>query len=48
MGKKRCIKEDYQIPENPKYICKDCDRLAKKEDQVCKPKKIKKEPGLGS
>jgi hypothetical protein len=47
MGKKRCIKEDYQAPEKPKYICKECERFAMKEDQVCKPKKIKKKPELG-
>jgi hypothetical protein len=42
MSKKRCKKTDYQAPEEPKYVCKNCDRLAKKEDQVCEPKKIKK------
>jgi hypothetical protein len=42
MGKKRCIKADYQPPDNPKFICKDCDRLGKKEEQLCNPKKIKK------
>jgi len=47
MSKKRCKKEDYQIPDNPKYCCKKCDRLAKKEDQVCEPKKIKKKTDLG-
>jgi hypothetical protein len=47
MGKKRCKKEDYQIPNNLGYICKKCDRGAKKEDQVCEPKKIKKKPELG-
>jgi hypothetical protein len=43
MGKKRCKKEDYQIPDDPKYICTKCERLAKKEEQVCKPEKIRKE-----
>jgi hypothetical protein len=42
MGKKSCKKDDYQIPDNPGFICKKCERLAKKEDQVCEPKKIKK------
>jgi hypothetical protein len=41
MGHKRCMKEDYQKPENPKYICMDCDRLSKKKDQLCEPKKVK-------
>jgi hypothetical protein len=41
MSKKRCKKEDYTAPEKPNYYCKKCDRLAKKEEQVCEPKKVK-------
>jgi hypothetical protein len=41
MTKKRCKKEDYEKPETPKYECKKCGRLSKKEEQVCKPEKVK-------
>ncbi len=41
MSKTACKKDDYREPENPKYFCKKCDRKAKKEDKLCKPKKIK-------
>jgi hypothetical protein len=41
MSKKRCKKKDYSAPENPKYCCKNCGRLANKEDKVCEPKKVK-------
>jgi hypothetical protein len=47
MGKKRCKKDDYKIPDHAKYICKKCERLAKDEDQVCEPKKIKKKSDTG-
>jgi len=46
MSKKRCKKTDYKATEEPKYVCKKCDRLSKKEDQVCEPKKIKTNPIL--
>jgi hypothetical protein len=46
MSKKRCKKKDYSSPEIPKYYCEKCNRLAKKEEQVCKPKKLKKELDL--
>ena len=39
---KECNKKDYKEPKNAKYRCKKCERLSKKEDKVCKPKKIKK------
>ncbi len=42
MGKTACKKEDYKDSENPKYVCKRCGAKTKKEDKVCKPKKIKK------
>lgn len=41
MGKVACKKKDFKDKENPKYICKKCDAKVKKEDNVCKPKKIK-------
>ncbi len=41
MAKKRCKKEDYSPPEEPKFQCKKCGRLSKKENQVCDPKKYK-------
>lgn len=40
MSKKACKKDDYSVPENPKYICKKCKRLSKKEDKVCNPQKL--------
>ena len=46
MGKTRCklSPKEYEEkkPDDPKYQCKKCGKVAKKEDQVCKPKKIKK------
>jgi hypothetical protein len=42
MSKKRCKKKDYSPPDNPKYCCEKCGRLAKEEDQVCEPEKLKK------
>lgn len=39
--KKKCEKKDYKDPQEPKYLCKKCDRLAKKKDKLCKPEKIK-------
>jgi hypothetical protein len=41
MGKTQCKDKDYEPKEDAKYICKRCERTAKKEDKVCKPKKIK-------
>jgi hypothetical protein len=43
MSKTCCKKKDYLPPENPKYYCDKCGRTSKKEEQVCKPKKLKKE-----
>jgi len=40
MPKKRCKKEGYEKPEEPKFECKKCGRTAMKEKQVCKPKGI--------
>jgi len=41
MGKKQCKDNDYKEKDDVKYICKNCERKAKKEDKLCKPKKIK-------
>lgn len=41
MGKTQCKKKEYTEPDHPKYMCKRCERLSKKEDQVCKPHKLK-------
>lgn len=40
MSKTLCKKKEYIQPDTPKYICKKCERLSKKEDKLCKPKKI--------
>ena len=34
------MKEYITMVEEPKYLCKKCGRVAKKEKQLCKPKKI--------
>ena len=46
MSKKSCKNSDYKIPDEPRYICKKCKRLAKKEDKLCEPKKIKKHSAI--
>lgn len=36
------IKDDiFEEVREPKYVCKKCLRVAKSEDLICKPKKIK-------
>jgi hypothetical protein len=40
MSKKKCEKDDNKVPEEPKYRCKKCNRLATKEKKLCKPKEI--------
>lgn len=40
MGKKKCEKKDYSEPENPKFLCKKCQRSAKKKSKLCKPAKL--------
>jgi hypothetical protein len=40
MGKSACKKVGFEDSENPKYICKTCGAKVKKEEKVCKPKKI--------
>ena len=41
MGKKECKNNDYKEKDDAKHICKYCERKAKKEEKLCKPKKIK-------
>jgi hypothetical protein len=41
MGKHACKKKEPEEVENPKYQCKKCGALVKKEDKVCKPVKLK-------
>ena len=42
MSKTQCKKKKYKIPDSPKYICKKCERLATKEEKLCKPQKLMK------
>lgn len=39
MSKKQCKKKDYKSPKSPKYTCKKCGLMAKKEEKLCKPEK---------
>jgi len=41
MSKTQCKNKDYKEKDNAKYVCKNCERKAKKEEKLCKPKKIK-------
>jgi hypothetical protein len=41
MGKTACRKNNPKDIENPKYRCKKCGSLTKKEEKVCKPVKLK-------
>ncbi len=41
MSKTECKNDGYKEKGDAKYICKRCQRNAKKEDKLCKPKKIK-------
>jgi hypothetical protein len=41
MPKTQCKNEDYEEKEDNKYVCKRCERKAKKEEKLCKPKKLK-------
>ena len=41
MGKNACKKKEFENSGNPKYQCKKCGALVKKEDNVCKPEKLK-------
>lgn len=37
---KKCKKKEYKEPDNPIFVCKKCERKAKKEDKLCKPEKL--------
>ena len=41
MGKTACKKKHFKDKENPKFECKKCGAKVKKEDNVCKPQKVK-------
>lgn len=40
MGKTACKKKNFEDKENPKFRCKKCGALVRKEEKVCKPVKI--------
>ena len=40
MSKKACKKKDFVDKENAKYECKKCGAKVRKEEKVCKSKKI--------
>jgi hypothetical protein len=37
---KKCKKDEYKDPKQANYICKKCERMAKREEKLCKPKKL--------
>ena len=37
---KKVKKETYEPPKGPNYVCRKCERLAKKEQKLCKPEKL--------
>lgn len=41
MAKTACKKKTFKDKDNAKYECKRCGAKVKKEEKVCKPKKIK-------
>jgi hypothetical protein len=41
MPKTQCKNDDYKEKTDAKYTCKSCGRTSKKDDKLCKPKKIK-------
>jgi len=41
MGKTACKTKKFKDKESPKIECKKCGAKVKKEEKVCKPKKIK-------
>jgi len=46
MSKKICkkLKDGAEIPQynDPKYLCKTCNAVSVKENELCKPKKAKR------
>ena len=41
MGSTMCEVKNYDDADDARYECKKCGRKAKKEKNLCKPKKIK-------
>jgi len=42
MGKTACKKKNFKDDKNSKYECRKCGAKVKKEDKVCKAKKLAK------
>jgi len=40
MSKTACEKRDFETPKHPKFECKKCGAKVKKEEKVCKPRKL--------
>jgi hypothetical protein len=40
MSKKMCKKDKESKTDKAKYRCKGCDRTARKESKLCKPKEL--------
>lgn len=40
MSKKACKTKDFEDKKEAKYECKKCGARVKKEEKVCKPKKV--------
>ncbi len=40
MGKVACEIKKFREPDQPKYECKKCGVKVKREDKVCKPRKL--------
>jgi len=40
MSKKACKKKDFEDKNDPHFECKKCGAKVKREDKVCKPRKI--------
>jgi DNA-directed RNA polymerase subunit RPC12/RpoP len=40
MSKTACKKKNFSDKKNPGYECKRCGALVRKEEKVCKPRKI--------
>jgi hypothetical protein len=41
MGKQACKKKDFENSIQPKYQCRKCGAMVRKEEKVCKPEKLK-------
>jgi DNA-directed RNA polymerase subunit RPC12/RpoP len=40
MGKKACKKNNFEDKGDPEYECRKCGAKVKKDEMVCKPKKL--------